>query len=334
MDTVVLDGVQYVKASVLAKKFRYTADYVGQLCRAKKIDARLVGRTWFVNPESVQSYRLNKRKATSKVATTDSTVPNKTKPSRKAVLPVVQNKTAKSTTNIAIEVDGVSTRKLAVAYEPDDETLIPNLIKKKVGPAKTIRIEQANAKKIKVAGKKTKFSFQAGELPEVSLSGKLRITTFSDSEPEPDTNQAHAQAKKPSPKKESRKKVVPPKSEEEVKLKVKEADFTPAVSKKINNPHETTENLKVSPVAKPTQNQPESKNEESVAPEPVNSDVVLPVVAEVPTALLISPLIATILGLICVLVILSASTQVVVFDSGYDSQVILQVANLLEILNL
>lgn len=59
MDTVVLDGVQYLKVAVAAKQFDYTPDYLGQLCRAGKLDARLVGRTWFVNPDSVAAHKSN-----------------------------------------------------------------------------------------------------------------------------------------------------------------------------------------------------------------------------------------------------------------------------------
>lgn len=57
METVTDNGTTYKKASVLAREFRYTPDYLGQLCRAKKVDARLVGRTWYVNPESLESHR-------------------------------------------------------------------------------------------------------------------------------------------------------------------------------------------------------------------------------------------------------------------------------------
>ncbi len=57
MKTVVLDGKSYTKASEVAVQFGYTADYIGQLCRGKKIDARLVGRTWFVYVPSVEAHR-------------------------------------------------------------------------------------------------------------------------------------------------------------------------------------------------------------------------------------------------------------------------------------
>ena len=55
--TVVLDGKSYTKASEVAAQFGYTADYIGQLCRSKKVDARLVGRTWFVHVPSVEAHR-------------------------------------------------------------------------------------------------------------------------------------------------------------------------------------------------------------------------------------------------------------------------------------
>lgn len=56
MDTVVIDGVTYTKASILAKQFQYTADYIGQLCRSDKVQAQLVGRSWYVSSDSLESY--------------------------------------------------------------------------------------------------------------------------------------------------------------------------------------------------------------------------------------------------------------------------------------
>jgi len=56
MNTVVIDGVTYTKAGTLAKKFRYTTDYIGQLCRAEKVDAQLVGRSWYVSEDSLEAH--------------------------------------------------------------------------------------------------------------------------------------------------------------------------------------------------------------------------------------------------------------------------------------
>jgi hypothetical protein len=42
------DGQKYISAKVAAQNFGYTSDYVGQLCRSKKVTSRLVGRSWYV----------------------------------------------------------------------------------------------------------------------------------------------------------------------------------------------------------------------------------------------------------------------------------------------
>jgi len=56
MNAVVIDGITYTKAGTLAKKFRYTTDYIGQLCRAEKVAAQLVGRSWYVSESSLENY--------------------------------------------------------------------------------------------------------------------------------------------------------------------------------------------------------------------------------------------------------------------------------------
>lgn len=65
MKTLVIDGKEYVKATAIAEDLGYTKDYVGQLCRAKKVDAKMVGRSWYVNPLTIsghkgERYRSNK----------------------------------------------------------------------------------------------------------------------------------------------------------------------------------------------------------------------------------------------------------------------------------
>ena len=57
MEVVIFEGKEYTKASVLAARFRYTSDYLGQLCRGKKVDARLVGRAWYINLDSLNHHR-------------------------------------------------------------------------------------------------------------------------------------------------------------------------------------------------------------------------------------------------------------------------------------
>lgn len=57
MNTIQVEGVLYTKASLLAKKFHYTTDYIGQLCRAKKVDCQLVGRAWYVSESSLLQHK-------------------------------------------------------------------------------------------------------------------------------------------------------------------------------------------------------------------------------------------------------------------------------------
>ncbi|MEY3783760.1 MAG: hypothetical protein RLZZ230_82 [Candidatus Parcubacteria bacterium] len=180
MDTVVLDGVLYVKASVIAKRFKYTSDYVGQLCRGKKVDARLVGRSWFVNPDSIQEHKDNKFITVTQVEHLSSEISSNIKPQRVDVFPEVTARVHKSFPVSPIKITSDKSRKLKISYEIDDEFLIPKLIKKHYQPAKSIRIDQADAYKINVGGKQNLSTFTPTAIPDVALSGKLTVTTFPD----------------------------------------------------------------------------------------------------------------------------------------------------------
>lgn len=43
------EGKEYISASRASEKTGYSSDYIGQLSRAKKIPAKLLGRTWYVD---------------------------------------------------------------------------------------------------------------------------------------------------------------------------------------------------------------------------------------------------------------------------------------------
>ena len=64
MDVLTVGEKSYVKASVLARELGYTADYIGQLCRGKKVDAKLVGRSWYVEKDSIQSHKSTRYRST------------------------------------------------------------------------------------------------------------------------------------------------------------------------------------------------------------------------------------------------------------------------------
>lgn len=57
METLEFNGKRYIKISSAARETGYTADYIGQLCRGKKIDAKLVGRTWYVYEDELHMHQ-------------------------------------------------------------------------------------------------------------------------------------------------------------------------------------------------------------------------------------------------------------------------------------
>ncbi len=62
METLVLDGKTYVKASKAARDLGYATDYVGQLCRSGKVPAHLIGRTWYVDATELGTHRIEKKR--------------------------------------------------------------------------------------------------------------------------------------------------------------------------------------------------------------------------------------------------------------------------------
>lgn len=57
MDEIILDGKEYISAKRAAKQTGYTKDYVGQLCRAGRLPARMIGRNWYVEESAVSAQR-------------------------------------------------------------------------------------------------------------------------------------------------------------------------------------------------------------------------------------------------------------------------------------
>lgn len=58
MDELTLDGKKYLSSKRAAKVTGYAKDYVGQLCREGRVDARLVGRNWYVLESSILEHRF------------------------------------------------------------------------------------------------------------------------------------------------------------------------------------------------------------------------------------------------------------------------------------
>src|SRR3989344_3444496 len=56
-DEIILDGKKYISSRRAGEITRYTNDYIGQLCRAGKVDGKLIGRIRFVDEASLLAYK-------------------------------------------------------------------------------------------------------------------------------------------------------------------------------------------------------------------------------------------------------------------------------------
>jgi len=54
---LILGGKKFISSRRAAQFCGYTQDYIGQLIRGRKVDAQMVGRSWFVSEESLISYK-------------------------------------------------------------------------------------------------------------------------------------------------------------------------------------------------------------------------------------------------------------------------------------
>lgn len=339
METVVLDGVTYIKASVVAKDFRYTPDYVGQLCRAKKVDARLVGRTWFVNPDSITSHKRTKHQRTE--TTSSSGIAKKTKPSRISVAPVIKSKTLKSlfaNSNYSLR-SPTGERKLRVSYELDDEALIPPItVKPSIAPKK-IDINHADAKKIRIKSDNVKKNtdFRVGELPEVSLSGKLSIQGLAEAEEQPDedvkiheTSIQHHTVKTVEP---DNKPINIVKSPRLVSVLRRTTDSNPKIATKKSISSSQDKIIKNKSNLKNEKNRSSNDKEtEKIKSTFVPAGVSVSTEESVSVVVLFSPLLATFVAIVCFVVLMSASTNINASLNSYDDRVVFQSANILDFL--
>jgi hypothetical protein len=350
MDTVVLDGVSYVKASVAAKQFRYTQDYIGQLCRGKKIDARLVGRTWFVNIDSIKAHRNSRYQKEDQsemiaVSEINSEVGSKATFSRKTeIRPFVKKVTLRQVQELAAAHK--EERQLRVSYEFDDGSLVPTIHKKREIQPHSVTIEHVDAKKVSILGaNKSVITFKAEELPTVSLSGQVPVFDFQEEtipqEALTDTQvdvENIIENKDISDTHKEKGKAVDLHSEElseSTRIVKSNKSVLEEKSIDINKPHSTLK--KVQSKEGPTRSS-------MVIPDKITSQATLrpssftpqsvkqQTVESVPMLVLVSPLIATLLAFGFVIFILLASTSVRVQDSMYESHLTVQVANLVELL--
>jgi len=169
MDEISVKGKIYVKAKVLARELGYTNDYIGQLCRGGKVDAELVGRTWYVDPDSVRGHKSTRYRS-SKATTKKSIQSEVLRQLREEQVHTKQHfYTPHKIKSFAKEV----------TYHADESELVPVTSKERHAKPVVLPIELADARKLAIEAETgKKYHFAAPEREETKFFGTLRVTDF------------------------------------------------------------------------------------------------------------------------------------------------------------
>ncbi len=175
MDTVTIDGVAYVRASVLAKQHGYTTDYIGQLCRGGKVDAHLVGRTWYVYPATLDGHK-NTRYAELRSNEKRSIVASEKTSSRVNVnKPISKNTLRSQPPRFAERIFWKMPK-----YENDGSDLIPSTAKGSESRKfeQEMPIHLAESERIDVTAGSDNVALVSEPMPAVALAGTLKVLNF------------------------------------------------------------------------------------------------------------------------------------------------------------
>lgn len=167
MDVLTLGEKKYVKASVIARELGYTADYVGQLCRGGKVDAKLFGRSWYVHKDSIGEHKSTRYRSTQaksvqavKIHIAESTIEESPRVDHNPSMFYAHNR-----------------QKPTPRYVTDESPLMPHAVK-----SGNLRVELAEATAVSIGSSDATYSFNAPKLPIVKFKGALSLTEFDDAE--------------------------------------------------------------------------------------------------------------------------------------------------------
>lgn len=315
MDTITFDGKEYTKGAVLAERFKYTADYLGQLCRGKKVDARLVGRAWYVNLDSLLEHRSNRYKSTE----ASEIYPKKAIHnylSRVDVEPILKNKTVR----ILKGKDGVFSE-VAVKYEVDEQALIPKVHKTAVSVNLPIRPAEAEVLRVRDKGL-TLNNFRPEPRPDFALSGTLVVSGIPEaieeaSEPDetPDALASDVTVAIDSKPLESKKTVIVRLAKKKSPVALVEPTHAVSTATRPQPMSDMKNPSAVSPVASPI----------NFTPALVAKSVSRPVSS---SASFLIPVTSLFLALLCSAFIASTNLEILASRTSYNDRLIVQTANL------
>lgn len=72
-EKILIDGKEYISSGRAARLVGYTKDYVGQLARDGKINAKRIGRNWYIEEDSITKHKLSVHYVLTKPKKTSST---------------------------------------------------------------------------------------------------------------------------------------------------------------------------------------------------------------------------------------------------------------------
>lgn len=182
METLELNGKTYIKASSAARETGYTMDYIGQLCRKKKIDAQLVGRTWYVNEREIHSHRRTRgrhtvakvRESVKQEIATKSTPTPRTSPSPAFAHHLLEHE---------------------VTYHTDDSEIIPSLKSRHVtieSHDTEVSVVTDHEKELSVQSEQenTKLKPTRTEEPEVKWNGTIVVSPLEEEDVVTEANES------------------------------------------------------------------------------------------------------------------------------------------------
>lgn len=71
MDELTIGDKVYISTKRAAALTGYAKDYIGQLCREGRVEAKLVGRSWYVREESLRGHRFGEEETSQPAVTED-----------------------------------------------------------------------------------------------------------------------------------------------------------------------------------------------------------------------------------------------------------------------
>lgn len=180
MDRITLGEKTFVKANKIAIDLGYTADYIGQLCRSGKVNAQLVGRTWYVEESSIKEHKKSRYRSVKALAQKE-----------------IRQQVAKAPEGEVVAVRRLDSQEPKFAqhrhstivtprYVMDDAELLPTLQEKApaaLSPQQkrgNLKVGLADAEAIEIGSDSVKTEFEASELPKIRFKGTLAVASADD----------------------------------------------------------------------------------------------------------------------------------------------------------